>query len=123
MTFPLLARIVRISLVAVLVLGPALAFAAPMAAGMQDASGKTGTVVSIGHASESGCAGCPTDSKGNGMAVAGCDATCPSFVALPAVLAAVERQGVVIWTAQSVPQDLGVPRQVDPHPPKASSRA
>jgi hypothetical protein len=115
-------RILWALVVAVLVLGPAMAFAAPMPAGMQDMSGKTAISVPTTVPAKTCCMDCPTSGKGNAMTAYSCDAMCPLPVVLPAQPTSPDRLITLAWLILPTPGHSTIAARLDPPPPKSSSR-
>ena len=118
----MLARILRTFLMAALLLGPALSFAAPMMAAMQHEPGKMVMLAGAMDAAKSGCMDCPMPSKGAAPVAHNCDATCPAPVMLPVQPASPEPQPSPAWLILSSPDHPTMASRIEPPPPKSSSR-
>ena len=116
------ARILRTFLVAALLLGPALSFAAPMAVAMHHEPGKMVMLAGAMDAAKPGCMDCPMPSNGMAMIASDCDATCPSPVVLPVQPLSPEPQPALTWLILSSPDHPTIASRIEPPPPKSSAR-
>ena len=115
--------IVRTLLIAALLLGPALSFAAPMPLAMQHEPGKVAMITGATDAAKAGCMDCPMPSKGTAPIAHNCDATCPAPVMLTVEQASPEPQASLTWMILSTPDHPKIVSRIEPPPPKSSSQA
>ena len=111
------ARIARIILIAALVIGPAMTFAAPMPAA-HAAPGKMTMSASVERGAD--CKSCPRHD--DGMGPGHCDAACAWLAALPASSFVSEKPVAPAWAMGEAAVPLSVALLVDPYPPRFSSK-
>lgn len=116
------AHILKTFLIAALLLGPTLSFAAPMTNAIQREPGKMAMLAGGMSAAKVGCVDCPMPGKGQAVVVHNCDATCPLAVALPVQPAAPQPQAASTWLIQPTSDHPTIASRIEPPPPKFSAR-